>query len=79
MACFWTALRRGQNLRTFFGHQNCVLELSTKLAVLCPDCPAIATIKYRFASAEVDHWLDGEAHARVNSVDVGLSIWIVWD
>lgn len=72
-------LRQRQNLRAFLGHQNCVLKLSGKAAVLGADGPAIGLVDLGFPDTLVDHWLNRQTGAWADDGFAGLQIGEVRD
>ena len=53
-----------QNLQPRLSHKEGVLPLGGRQLVLGDDGPAIGAIDEDFPCAHVDHWLNGEHHAR---------------
>ena len=58
------ALLVGENLQPVVCHEKRVLPLGGRHAVAGRDRPTILTAEVDFAASHVDHWLDGEDHAR---------------
>ena len=67
-------LRERQNFGAFLGHQDCVLELSGKAAVLSAHSPAIGFVDFSFPSAFVEHRFDRQTSAGPDDRLAGLQI-----
>ena len=70
-------LGQGQDLRTVFGHQDRVLELSRQATVESSNGPAIVRVELASGGARVDHRFDREAHPGIQPVLSGLTRWHV--
>jgi len=51
-----------------------MLELRRGASVLGADCPSVTLVAARVTASAVDHWLDGKAHAWIETIDTALSI-----
>ena len=64
---------QGHDFGAVVGHENCVFELRSQLAVECSDCPAVEFVEDCLPGSQVQHRLDREAHAWANDLAAGFA------
>lgn len=79
VAFLGTVFRERENLWTFLGHQDRVLELSGEAAVLGADGPAVGLIDFGFPIPFIEHRFDRQAGTGTNDRFARLQIGKVRD